>query len=160
VQSRGHAAISFAVAVAYSLVQVVRHIEALHTVSVHSPVEVVDPIVVDKEAAGAVHMVVEAADPIVAHTQREAVRREVVVAHREVAALDQAAGAGLDHMTWMISSCWILIVSYCLKLGNVHYHTTGVEANRQVTIIVLENQDGASIRILEYREFSIYIKGI
>lgn len=100
--------ISFAVVVAYSRVQVARHMEGLHTASVQSPVEVVVPIVVDKEAAEvvhmvAVHMVVGAAGPIVVHIEMEVARMVVEVAHKEAAALDLAVG--LDHMTWMNPSC-------------------------------------------------------
>ncbi len=94
-------------AAAYSLVPVVRYMQELHTALAGSPVEAAAPTVVGMAAAGVVHMAVEAAGPIVAHIEMEAARREVEVAHMGVAVPDLAAD--LDHMTWMIPSCRILV---------------------------------------------------
>jgi hypothetical protein len=76
--------------------------EELHTALVQSLLEVAVPIVVDMVVAGAVrtvavHKEAEAAGPIVAHIEMGVARREVEVDHREVAALDLAAGS--DRMT-------------------------------------------------------------
>jgi hypothetical protein len=106
-----------------------------HTVLESNPEEAAAPIEVAHrvavEAAQAVHMAVEAAAPIVAHKEIEVVHREaaeavqvvhkeaaeavqavqmaVEVAHMviEAAAPNLAAAVGLDHKTWIISSCQI-----------------------------------------------------
>ena len=107
-----------------------------HTVLESNPEEAAAPIEVAHrvavEAAQAVHMAVEAAAPIVVvHKEVEVVHKEaaeavqavhkeaaeavqavqmaVEVAHMviEAAAPNLAAAVGLDHKTWIISSCQI-----------------------------------------------------
>jgi len=112
-----------------------------------NPEEVAVPIVVRTEAAGVVqvvhmvvvHKVVEVAVHTVVRKEIEvvqAVRMVVEVAHTavEVAVPNLAVAAGLDHKTWINPSRWIFIISHCSIRGNVQYHTTGVKANRQVSI--------------------------
>jgi len=123
-------------------------------VSERNPEEVAVPIVVRTEAAGVVrvvHMEVEAAHkeaagvavPIVVRTEAagavQAVHMEVEAAHKEAAGVavpNLAVAVGLDHKTWINPSRRIFIISHCTIQGNVHYHTTGVKANRQVSIIL------------------------
>ena len=96
-----------------------------HTVLESNPEEAAAPIEVAHrvavEAAQAVHMAVEAVAPIVVvHKEVEVVHKEaaeavqavqmaVEVAHMviEAAAPNLAAAVGLDHKTWIISSCQI-----------------------------------------------------
>ena len=72
-------------------------------------------VVVRTEAAGAV----------------QAAHMEVEAAHKGVALPNLV---GLDHKTWIIPSCRVLILPFCTIQGNGYYHTTGVEANRQAWI--------------------------
>jgi hypothetical protein len=87
--------------------------------------EVAVPIVVDKEAVEAVHMVVvhtemEVAVPIAVRMEAEVVqvvRMAVEAVHTEVvevAVPNLAVAADLDHMTWIIPSRRIFILSYCI----------------------------------------------
>lgn len=122
------------------------HNQALHTVSERNSEEVAVPIVVHTEAAGVVRMVVavvhtEAVGAVpVVHMEVEVARTEAagaVPAVRtvaEVAVPNLAVAVGLDHKTWINPSRRIFIISYCTLQGNVQYHSTGVKANRQVTI--------------------------
>jgi hypothetical protein len=146
VQSRDHVAIVEAV-VAYNLELAERHKEALRTGSESNPEEVAVPIVVRTVAAEAARKeAVEAVRMVVAHTEMEvdhmeivvreavqAVRMEVEAVHTGVAVPNLV---GLDHMTWIIPSCRVFIISHCIMRDNMYYHTTGVVANRQVIIIV------------------------
>ena len=141
---------AWAAVVAYSPELVGRRKQVQHTALERNSEEVAVPIVVHKEAAGVVrvvHMavvvvhkeVVEVAVPIVVRTEIEvvqAVRMVVEVAHTavEVAVPNLAVAVGLDHKTWIIPSCLIFIISLCYIRGNLQYHTTGVKANRQVSI--------------------------
>ena len=111
---------------------VVAHNQALHTASERNSEEVAVPIVVRTEAAEAVHMVVVRTEIEVVR----AVRMEVEVVHTEaeVAVPDLAVAVGLDHKTWIIPSRRIFIISHCTIRDNVQYHTTGVKANRQVSM--------------------------
>jgi hypothetical protein len=106
---------------------------ALHTGSECNPVEVAAPIVVRKAAVEVVHIEMEVAAPIA--VRREigvgAVRMEVEVVHMVMAVPNLV---GLDHMTWIIPSYWVFLISHCTNRGNGQYHSTVVEANRQVTI--------------------------
>jgi len=130
--------IALAVVVAYNLGLAEHRKQELHTVLGRNPEEVAVPIVVHKEAAEpdhmvVVHKVVEVAVPIVVRTEAaEAVR--VVRTVVEVAVPNLAVAVGLDHKTWIIPSCLIFIISLCYIRGNLQYHTTGVKANRQVSI--------------------------
>jgi hypothetical protein len=132
--------IALAVVVAYNLELAQRRKGVLRTVLESNFEEVAVPIVVDTEAAEAVHMVVvhtemEVAVPIAVRKGIEvvqAVHMAVVVAHTEVEVVVQNRVAGLDHMTYIIPSRRIFIISDCTIRGNVQYHTTGVQANRQV----------------------------
>jgi len=113
--------------------------------------EVAVPIVVHKEAVEvvpAVHVAVEVvhkeaaevAVPIVVHKEAA----EIVPAVRmvvEVAVPNLAVAADLDHKTWIIPSCLIFIISHCYIRGNRQYHTTGVKANRQVSIREVNHQN-------------------
>jgi hypothetical protein len=131
-----------------------RRKQALHIVSESNPEEVAVPIVVHTEAVEAVHMEVvrtEAVEAVhmeveVDHTEAagavQAVHMEVEVDHTEVAGAVQAVHmevavpnlVGLDHKTWIIPSCRVIVLPNCTIQGNGQYHTTGVEANRQVII--------------------------
>jgi hypothetical protein len=127
--------ISFAVVAACSQELAGLHRRALHTVLAQSPAEVAVPMAVDMGAAGVVHMAAvhkeaEVAGPIVVHIEMGVARKVAGVAHTEVAAMDLVAG--LDRMTWVLPSCRILVFPSWKTLCNVQYHTTGVEANRQV----------------------------
>ena len=121
--------------VAYNLELAGHHKQVLHTVSERNSEEVAVPIVVHKEAAEAVHMVVvhteiEVAVPIVVHKEAaEAVHMEI-----EVAVPNLAVAADLDHKTWINPSRQLFIISNCYIRDNLQYHTTGVKANRQVSI--------------------------
>ena len=143
--------IALAVVVAYNLGLAEHRKQELHTVLGRNPEEVAVPIVVRTEAAGVVQVVhmevvvahkeaAEVAAPIVVHTAAagvvRAVRMVVEVAHTavEVAVPDLAVAAGLDHKTWINPSRRIFIISHCNIRGNLQYHTTGVKANRQVSI--------------------------
>ena len=112
--------IVLAVAVAYNPGLAERRKRAQHTV----PARNLERIVVHTEAAEVVHMVV--------------VRTEIEVAVRTDFEVVQAVRkgkvivVGLDHMTWIIPSCRIFIITHCTIRDNVPYHTTGVKANRQV----------------------------
>jgi len=110
--------IVLAVVVAHNLGLAERHKQALHIVSERNSEEVAVPIVVHTEAAG----VVRAVRMVVAHTAVE------------VAVPNLAVAAGLDHKTWINPSRRIFIISHCNIRGNLQYHTTGVKANRQVSI--------------------------
>ena len=134
--------IGLAVVVAHNLALAERRKRALRIVSERNLEEVAVPIAVDKEAAEVVHMVVvhtevEAAVPIAVRTGIEvvqAVHMVVVVVHREVEVAVPNLAVDLDHKTWIIPP-----VGYALFLiapfeANVQYHTTGVKANRQVSI--------------------------
>jgi len=105
--------------------------------------EVAVPIAVHKEAAevvrmAVVHIEMEVAVPIVVRMEAavavRAARMEVEVVHTEVAVPDLAVAVDLDHKTWINPSRQIFTISFCTVRGNVQYHTTGVEANRQVSI--------------------------
>ena len=133
--------IVLAVVVAHKLGLAELRKQALRTASERNSEEVAVPIVVHKEAAEAVHMVVvhteiEVAVPIVVHKEAaEAVHMEI-----EVAVPNLGVAAGLDHKTWIIPSCQIFIISSCYIRGNLQYYTTGVKANRQVSIILCPAQ--------------------
>ena len=120
--------IVLAVVVAYNLGLAERRKQEQHIVLERNPEEAAVPIVVHKEAAEVVHMVVvhteiEVAVPIVVHMEAA-----------EVAVPNLVVAVGLDHKTWIIPSCLIFIISLCYIRGNLQYHTTGVKANRQVSI--------------------------
>jgi hypothetical protein len=154
-----------AVVVAYNRGLAERRKQALHTVSERNPEEVAVPIVVRTVVVGAVqavqavqavHIEMEVAHMGVAVVRTEAagvvqavhmevavVRTEaagaVQVVHTEVAVPNLAVAVGLDHKTWINPSRLIFIISHCTIQGNVQYHTTGVEANRQVRINVYQD---------------------
>ena len=87
-----------------------------------------------------VHKVVEVAVPIVVRTEAAEADR-VVRMVIEVAVPNLAVAVGLDHKTWIIPSCLIFIISLCYIRGNLQYHTTGVKANRQVSIREVNHQN-------------------
>ena len=136
---------AWAAVVAYSPELVGRRKQVQHTALERNSEEVAVPIVVHTEAAEAVHMVVvhteiEVAVPIVVHMEAA----EVVPAVRmvvEVAVPNLVVAVGLDHKTWIIPSCLIFIISHCYIRGNRQYHTTGVKANRQVSIREVNHQN-------------------
>ena len=121
--------------------------QALHTGSERNPGEVAAPTVVRTvvvRAVRAVHMVVVHIEMEVDHTGVAVVRTvaagAVQAVHMEVEAAHTGVAlpnlVGLDHKTWIIPSCRVFILPYCAIQGNGQYHTTGVEANRQVIINV------------------------
>jgi hypothetical protein len=129
-----------------------RRNQALHTVSERNSEEVAVPIVVHTEVE-VVHMVVVVvhtevvgAVPVV-HMVVEVARTEaagaVPAAHMvvEVAVPNLAVAVGLDHKTWINPSRRIFIISHCAIQGNVQYHSTGVKANRQVSINVCQERE-------------------
>jgi len=129
-----------AVVVAYSLGLAVRRKQALHTGSERNPGEVAVPTVVRTVVVGAVqavHIEMEVDHTVVAVVRTEAAGA-VQVDHMVVEAVHTAVAApnlvGLDHKTWIIPSCRVYILPYCIIQENRQYHTTGVEANRQVSI--------------------------
>ena len=115
-----------------------------------NPEEAAVPIVVHTEAVEAVHMEVEvvhteAAGAVRAvHTEAagvvQAVHMEVEVVHTEAAVPNLAVAVGLDHKTWINPSRQIFINSLYTIQENRQYHTTGVEANRQASISVCQEQ--------------------
>jgi len=137
-----------AVVVACNLGLAARRKQALHTGSERNPGEVVGPTVVHTVVVGAV----QAVHMVVVHTEMEVDHREVVVVvrmeaagavqadHMEAEAVHTVVAlpnlVGLDHKTWIIPSCRVYILPYCIIQENRQYHTTGVEANRQVSISV------------------------
>jgi len=114
--------------VAYSPELVGRRKQVQHTALERNSEEVAVPIVVHKEAVEVVHK--EAAEIV------PAVRMVV-----EVAVPNLVVAVGLDHKTWIIPSCLIFIISHCSIRGNRQYHTTGVKANRQVSIREVNHQN-------------------
>ena len=137
-----------AVGVVYNPGLAVRRKQALHTGLERNPEEVAVPIVVRKVAVEAVHMGLlpilrMEVDHCCSYGGCWAVRvvhMEVEAAHTEieVAVPNLAVAVGLDHKTWINPSRRIFIISHCTIQGNVQYHTTGVKANRQVSISVYQ----------------------
>jgi hypothetical protein len=129
--------------VAYNLGLAERHKQVIHSALERNSEEVAVPIAVRMEAAGAVHMVVvhtevEVVVPIAVRMEAagavRAARMEVEVVHTVVAVPNLAVAVDLDHKTWIIPSRQIFIIAFCTIRVNAQYHTTGVEANRQVSI--------------------------
>ena len=133
-----------AVVVAHNQGLAVRRKQALHTGSERNPGEVAAPTVAHTVVVEAVHMVV-------AHTEMEVAHMEVAVVRKGAAGAVQVVRmgveavhtgvalpnlVGLDHKTWIIPSCRVFILPYCTIQENRQYHTTGVKANRQVSISV------------------------
>ena len=116
------------VVVAYSRELAVRRKQALHTGLEHNPGEVVAPTVVVEavQAVQAVHMAVVHIVMEVDHTVVAVVRKEaagaVQVVHMEVEVVRMVVAApnlvGLDHKTWIIPSCRVFILPYCIIQGN------------------------------------------
>ena len=77
-----------------------RRKQELHTVSERNPEKAAVPIVVHREAAGV-------AVPFVVHKEAAEVVRVVHLEAAEVAVPNLVVAAGLDHKTWIISSCQI-----------------------------------------------------
>ena len=117
------------VVVAYSRELAVRRKQALHTGSERNPGEVAVPTVVRTVVVGAVqavhmavvHIVMEVAHTVVAVVRKEAAGA-VQVVHMEVEVVRMVVAApnlvGLDHKTWIIPSCRVFILPYCIIQGN------------------------------------------
>jgi hypothetical protein len=118
-----------AVVVAHNLGLAAHRKQALHTGLERNPGEVVGPTVVRTVVVGAV----QAVHMVVVHIEMEVDHMGVAVVRKEAAGAVQAAHmevevdhtevalpnlAGLDHKTWIIPSCRVLILPYCTIQGN------------------------------------------